>query len=183
MRARRHLAGGLPDVDLDNETIWLTGSTTGTPLNFAGGLVQFQLGNIPGGVRGTGTLSNSDPSVIDLYASSASSPKTNFNLLSQAGSTGGAPGTGGLIMQLPLTNASDTTSTGAGMGAAVSIADWDADGQNLLLSADGLTIPLVQGSGFEGVEVSVASAIPEPSSTFLIFGLLGASFWWKRRGF
>lgn len=163
------------DVDAVNETLTFTGSSSlGTPLNFSGGFVQWQLNNIPGTVRGSGSVPSSERPL--MLSSSASTVKTSFDFVYQTGSTGGAPGTGGLGVVVGLTSANPTIISGT--GTTYSYAGWDADSKNLIETAanQGLFLPLGTGTGFGDISV-----VPEPSTYAAILSALIFSFVLHRR--
>jgi hypothetical protein len=160
-------------IDPTAKTFFLSGTDTGT---FGDGILYLEAAWVlaPGGTGdanqklalssgGSSTTISLNPGPIDPTVNSFVGVGGGSNRLSLA-----------LFVEKP----NPAAQTVSGLGATISYAGLTANNQALLENAIGQTMPLSLGSGFDGISVV---AVPEPSNSVLICGLVGAGLLLRRR--
>ncbi len=144
-------------VDPTSKTLWMEGSDSGSSANTNS--VMWQTGSVSAGYYGIAPLTTDFVSITtdnffirQLLFNDQTSP-TEFNLTFAGG------------------NADNYDFVGGGQANAISYASISAGQQSLL--EEGRTLLLGYGSGFSSIAVQVgaASAVPEPSTYALLFGV------------
>ena len=154
-------------LDTTNETVSLSGATTGIPNN---GVVSWLDGSV--GFGGFGAA------IIDLSGLLTANPA---NAIGSEHQLNLFVDTDFVLLELSDPNSSNSQVTFSGIGPSQSVSYVLTGSQSATLEGlIGSSLVLDTGSGFEAV--SIVSSVPEPSSsTFVLFASMAATACFRRR--